>query len=618
MLKHCELLREMVNMEPAKNQAEQPNKPSPAEISALIALYNAQRYAEVESLAYQLTGQYPGTVLLWKLLGGALQAEGKDAVSALLTAVKLSPNDAELFNSLGSALQQQGKLEEARQCYRRAVEIKPDFAAGYYNLGNVLCAMGNLEGAVIRYRNALAVNPFFVEVHSNLGATLQELGWHDEAIASCRRALELKPDLPALHSNLLGMLNSTSGHSPAYCLAEAREYGRRISKQVTARFSSWQCVDHPERLRVGIVSGNLHYHPVGFFLESMLAQIDSKRIELFAYPTDTHVDALTLRIQPYFAAWKPIYDLSDALAAQLIHADGIHVLLDLSGHCEQNRLPLFAWKPAPVQASWLDYFATTGVTEMDYLLADEVGVPESQRGNFSETIWYLPDTRLCFTPPTTDLPVAALPALKNGHLTFGCFQNLAKINDAVLNTWGTILTALPTAKLRWQCKQLGDPAIATHLTQRLQQHGISPARISLHATASREKYLAAHAEVDVILDTFPYPGGTTTCEALWMGVPTLTLAGDSLLARQGASLLTAAGLEEWVAYRVTDYIDQAVTLTRDLDQLSVLRDGLREQVNLSPLFDAKRFARHFEAALWGMWVAHTQHRSSTPTREPTT
>jgi protein O-GlcNAc transferase len=603
MLKHCELLREMVNMEPAKNQAEQPNKPSPAEISALIALYNAQHYAEVESLAYQLTGQYPGTVLLWKLLGAALQAEGKDAVSALLTAVKLSPNDAELFSSLGSALQQQGKLEEARQCYRRAVEIKPDFAAGYYNLGNVLCAMGNLENAVIRYRNALAINPLLVEAHSNLGATLQELGRHEEAIASCRRALELKPDLSALHSNLLGMLNSTPGHSPAVCLAEARNYGQRISQYVTARFTSWRCADQPERLRVGIVSGNLHHHPVGFFLESMLAQIDSKRIELFAYPTDTHVDALTLRIQPYFAAWKPICDVNDDAAAQLIHADGIHVLLDVSGHCEQNRLPLFAWKPAPVQASWLDYFATTGVTEMDYLLADEVGVPESQRGNFSETIWYLPDTRLCFTPPATDLPVAALPALKKGHLTFGCFQNLAKINDDILSTWGTILTALPTAKLRWQCKQLGDPAIATHLTQRVQQHGISPTRISLHGTASREKYLAAHAEVDAILDTFPYPGGTTTCEALWMGVPTLTLAGDSLLARQGASLLTAAGLEEWVTDRVEDYIDQAVTLTRDLDQLSRLRGGLREQVRLSPLFDAKRFARHFEAALWGMWAA---------------
>jgi protein O-GlcNAc transferase len=585
------------------NEPTPPIQPPSSEINVLIALYNAQHYAEVESRAYQLAEQYPGTMLVWKLLGAALQAAGKDAVPALQNAVKLSPNDAELFSSLGGALQQQGKLEEARQCYRRAVEIQPNFAAGYYNLGNVLCAMGNLENAVIRYRNALAINPLLVEAHSNLGATLQELGRHEEAITSCRRALELKPDLSALHSNLLGMLNSTPGHSPADCLAEARNYGQRISQYVTAQFTSWRCADQPERLRVGMVSGNLHHHPVGFFLENLLAQIDSKCIELFAYPTDTHVDALTLRIQPYFAAWKPIYDLSDEAAAQMIHADGIHLLLDLSGHCEQNRLPIFAWKPAPVQASWLDYFATTGVTEMDYLLADETGVPAIHQQDFSETIWYLPDTRLCFTPPATDLPVAALPALKKGHLTFGCFQNLAKINDDILSTWGTILTALPTAQLRWQCKQLGDPAIAAHLTQRVQQHGISPARISLHGTASREKYLAAHAEVDVILDTFPYPGGTTTCEALWMGVPTLTLAGDSLLARQGASLLTAAGLEEWVTYRVEEYIDKAVTLTRDLNQLSRLRGGLREQVRLSPLFDAKRFARHFEAALWGMWAA---------------
>ena len=170
-----------------------------------------------------------------------------------------------------------------------------------------------------------------------------------------------------------------------------------VSKKVTSRFSAWQCADQPERLRVGMVSGDLHNHPVGYFLESLLAQLDPARIELIAYPIDTHVDALTTRIKPYFAAWKPLYNLSDEAAARLIHADGVHVLLDLSGHTEQNRLPMFAWKPAPVQASWLGYFATTGVAEMDYLLTSEAAVPEAHRGHFSETVWYLPDTWLCFT-----------------------------------------------------------------------------------------------------------------------------------------------------------------------------------------------------------------------------
>jgi protein O-GlcNAc transferase len=228
-------------------------------------------------------------------------------------------------------------------------------------------------------------------------------------------------------------------------------------------------------------------------------------------------------------------------------------------------------------------------------------VPEAQQAQFTESIWYLPDTRLCFTAPEVDLPVAALPALKNGYITFGCFQTLAKLGDGVLETWGEILAALPNAKLRVQCKQLGEPAQVEKMLQRLQRYGIDPARVMTQGSFHRDVYLAAHAEVDVILDTFPYPGGTTTCEALWMGVPTLTLAGDSLLARQGASLLTAAGLQEWIATSKQEYIAKAIALTSDQSGLVMLRAGLREQVLASPLFDAPRFARNFENALWGMW-----------------
>jgi protein O-GlcNAc transferase len=596
-------------MEPEKNQATQPNKAFPAEMNALIALYNAQRYAEVESRTRALLAQHPDTGLLWKLLGASLQMQGKDALPALHNTAKLSPHNAEAHNNLGVALQERGQLDDAVTSYRNAIRINPAFVEAHYNLGNVLCELGRLEEAVTSYRNALKFNPGLAVIHSNLGAALQELGRIEEALSSCRRALELAPDLAVVHSNLLGMLNCTAGHTPADCLAEAREYGRRVSQKITSRFSSWQCAEKPERLRVGMVSGDLHNHPVGYFLESLLAQINPTRIELIAYPIDNHSDALTNRIKPHFAAWEPLHGLSDADAARLIHADGVHVLLDLSGHTEQNRLPIFAWKPAPVQVSWLGYFATTGLAEMDYLLADETGVPEANRKNFSETLWYLPDTRLCFTAPEVDLPVASLPALQNGYLTFGCFQRLTKVNDEVLMAWGKILNALPNARLRWQCKQFDDPGVATQLAERLQRHGIDPARIRMHGALSREAYLKAHAEVDVILDTFPFSGGTTTCEALWMGVPTLTLAGDTLLSRQGESLLTAAGLQDWVATSVAKYVDKAVALNDDLPRLATLRAGLREQVSVSPLFDTQRFARNFEDALWGMWQARSPDNS---------
>jgi len=544
----------------------------------------------------------PDDVEMHVNLGIALNAGDQfgAAVTCYRRALALNPNCAEAYNSLGNSLQALGQLGEAMMSYRRALELKPNYALAHNNLGSAQKSCGQIIEALASYRRALALKPEYADAHYNLGNALQDLGQLDAALASYRSALVLKPDYSDARGNILFTLNFTAGHSPSSCLEEARQYGRMVARQVE-RFSAWQCKAAPERLRVGLVSGDLRNHPVAFFLESVLEQIDASQIELIAYPTSRRVDEVSARLQHHFAAWKPIHQMPDADAARMIHANGVHILLDLSGHTAHDRLPLFAWKPAPVQASWLGYFATTGVAEIDYLLADLVGVPEDQREQFTEAVWYLPVTRLCFTAPKYDLPVASLPALASGHITFGCCQNLAKLGDAVLATWGKLFGALPSARLRLASKQLGDAAVAAQFMQRLQQHGIDAARVELRGSVTRAAYLAAHAEVDVMLDTFPYPGGTTTCEALWMGVPTLTLAGETLLARQGASLLTAAGLSDWVANSEDEYIAKAIQLTSDLHKLAALRAGLRQQVLASPLFDAPRFARNFEAALWGMW-----------------
>ncbi len=549
---------------------EQSARPSPIECDQLMALYNAGRLAELESMASALAARYPNAGFVWKLLGESLYLQGKDALHALQRTTELLPDDADAFSNLGVILTDLGLYNQAVSICRRVLQLKPGYVRALNNLGNALIHLGQL----------------------------------DDAVASYRSATEIQPDYVRAQSNLLFTLNYTSGYNPSYCLAEALRYGRTVSQKATQKFSSWQCARHPQRLRVGMVTGNLNSHPVGFFLEGLLAHLDQSRVELIAYPTNLDFDELTERIKPCFSAWRLLHGLNDEAAARLIHADGVHVLLDLSGHTAKSRLPIFGWKPAPVQVSWLGYFATTGVAEMDYLLADKVGVPDTQRGNFSETVWYLPDTRLCFTAPKADVPLASLPALKNGYITFGCFQNLPKVGEKVLEAWAHILKALPGAKLRWQCKQLADPTVADRLMEHFRRLGIERDRLMLHGVTSREAYLAVHAEVDVVLDTFPYPGGTTTCEALWMGVPTLTLAGDSLLSRQGASLLTAAGLEDWVAASVDDYIDKAIKLAGDLPGLAALRAGLRSQVIMSPLFDSKRFARNLEAALWDMWQMH--------------
>lgn len=588
-----------------KEEMSPPNALSPAreELSYLDSLLQAGNHTELERAARSLLKLHKNSGIVWKLLGLSLQMQGKESLPELKKAVDFLPEDAEAHANLAGALRSIGKLNEAVASGRRAVQIKPDFAEAHNNLGVALKGLGKFDEAVSSFRHAVQIKPDFAQAHFNLANTLNDIGQFAAAEASYRQALELKPDFMDARSNLLFSLNFVGHHPPSYCLEEARQYGKMAASKVTSRFVTWQCETSPSRLRVGMVSGDMHNHPVGYFLESLLAQIDSSRVELVAYPTSRKSDQVTARIKPYFSAWRPLTGLNDHMAAQKIHADGVHVLLDLSGHTGRNRLPVFAWKPAPVQASWLGYFATTGLAEMDYLLADHKGVPEACRECFSEEVWYLPDTRLCFTPPRTDLPVATLPALKNGYITFGCFQRLSKVGDEVMAAWGRIFAALPDARLRWQCSQMKDESVKRQLIRRLGQHGISSERIMLYSEVSREEYLAAHAEVDFLLDTFPYPGGTTTCEALWMGVPTLTLTGETLLARQGVSLLAAAGLENWIADNVNDYVDKAISLSRDLPERSVLRAGLREQVRESALFDAPHFARGLEDALWGMWRA---------------
>ncbi len=683
-----------------------PKLPPPNQINELVALYNARRYPEMEARTQALLRVYPDFGFAWKLLGAALQMQGKPAVAAFQKNVELMPEDAEAHFNLGVVLKREGRFEEAASSYRRALAIRVDYAEAHSNLGNVLKDLGQLDGAVQSFRRALQIKPNSPDAHNNLGTVLKDLGQfneaadsyrralqlhpdyadayynlgnvlrdlgqlgaaaenyqratrlkpdhadtynnlgttykdlarydealasyrraietrpdfaeaygnvgsllmdigdYDGAIANYRRALDLKPDYADAQSSLLFILNYSASYSAEYCLDQARLYGAMVTAMSVRRFVSWSCENSASRLRVGMISGDLRNHPVGYFLEGLLAHIDPARIELYAYPTYAKSDELTLRIKPRFAAWRPLSGLSNEQAARLIHADGLHILLDLSGHTARNRLPIFAWKPAPVQVSWLGYFATTGVSEIDYVLADQMGVPKECYNKFTETVRYLPDTRLCFSTPQTELAVAPLPAIANDHVTFGSFQTLAKVNDDVIAVWSDVLAALPNSRMHWQCKQFGDADVAIRMLARFEHRGIDPRRLILLGAVERSEYLAAHSAVDILLDTFPYPGGTTTCEALWMGVPTLTLCGDTMLSRQGASLLHAAGLNDWITGSKTDYVATAVAFASDISRLAQLRAELRERVSVSPLFDAARFARNFEQCLNTMWREH--------------
>ena len=622
-----------------------PSAPTPREISQLDEMFIASRFAELEKFAHSLLKLYPDSGIVWKLYGLSLQMQGKDALFALRKAAEFLPNDAEAHgnlaallrargqldaavasgrralqirpnfaeahNNLGVALRDLGQPDEAVACYVRALEIKPDFIEVYNNLGGALKDLGRLDEAVANYRRALQRKPDFAEAHNNLGLAFKDLGRFDDALTSFRRALEIKPDYLEARNNLLFTLNYTA-HPSEYCLEEARKYGRMVSQKVSTRYSSWQCTDSPQRLRVGMVSGDLHNHPVGYFLESLLANLDPARVELIAYPTDLTVDALTERIKPYFAAWKPLYTLNDADAARLIHADGVHVLLDLSGHTGHNRLPVFAWKPAPVQATWLGYFATTGVAEMDYILGDKWTLQDGEEHHFVEKGWRLSGALSCLSPPKEDVKVDALPALRNRFITFGTLNNSAKMNERVVACWARILNEIPDSRLYLNMSSLRDHSLRKSVIERYAAQGIPENRLILEPTSGRVAALDSYNRIDIGLDPFPYPGGTTSYEALWMGVPILTMKGSNYVSHFGESIMHNAGLSDWIAANEDEYIAKAIALSGDLESLANLRSSLRARVLASPLFDAKRFAQDFEDALWGMWQARTQNDSSTP------
>ena len=536
--------------------------------------------------------------------GVTLQDLGRldEAIASYDKAIQLRPDYAEAYNNRGIVVHELGQmLDEALKSYNKAIQLKPDYAEAYNNRGSILDQLGQLDEALKSFDKAIQLKPDYPEAHSNRGVTLKDLGRLDEAFTSYDKAIQLKPDLAKAYSNLLMTLNYTSNHNANERIAIARKFGELVTKKAQIQFSDYQCLPKPERLRVGLVSGDLRNHPIGFFLESILSSIDQSKIELIAYSTTPKADDLSERINPFFSMWKLIYGQNDEAAANMIYADGVHVLLDLSGHTADSRLPVFGYKPSPVQASWLGYFATTGLNEMDYLIGDPHVTPPEEDDQFTEKVWRLPETRWCFTPPDADVEVSVPPALKQGYVTFGCFNNLTKVNDKVVQLWAKVLNAIPNSRLLLKAKQFRDQLTRESIIQRFAAQGIDSKRISLEGWENRQKYLAAYNKIDITLDPFPFTGGTTSVESLWMGVPLVTLAGSTLISRQGVGVLMNAGLPDWIANDEEEYLAKTVLFASDLDKLATLRAGLRSQVLASPLFDAPRFARNIENVLWKMW-----------------
>ncbi|BAX59333.1 tetratricopeptide repeat protein [Burkholderia stabilis] len=586
-----------------------PTSPAAATIEQALAHHQAERLEEAETLYRQILDTDPRHADALHLLGliGHQYGRYRQASELIMAAIEVKP-DAIYYYNLGNVMQADNRHAAAAECFRLAIELRPDYVDAYNNLGNALRLAGDARAAVDAFCQAIALKPDNGQAYNNLANALFDLNEIPAALEAYRHAVALRPELPEPRSNLLFASHCSEAFDHDAYLAEAARYDELVTRRAKP-WTDW-LVDLAPRvgrpLKVGIVSGDLKSHPVGYFIESMLKHLDANRIEMHAYPTRDVEDDVTARIKPAFSTWTSIAGLSDEAAAARVRADRIDVLLDAAGHTVYNRLPLFAWKPAPLQASWPGYFASTGVRAIDYVIGDRHVLPPAEAAHFTERPWHLPDSYLCFTPPAEPVDVGALPMLANGHPTFGYFGKLAKITDHVVAVWSRVLQSVTGAKLFVKAEHLDDPREQQALAARFAAHGIDAQRLILEGRSPRAEYLAAYRRVDLMLSPFPYPGGTTTAEALWMGVPVLCRRGERFLSHIAESLLHSARLPEWIADDDDAYVAKAVAQVGQPAELAALRTTLRAQVLASPLCDAPRFARHFEDALHGMWAQHVE------------
>jgi len=585
-----------------------------AHLSLGNALRQSGRPDEALACYHQALRCRPNWAEAYLNLGWTLDEQGKpaDAEPYYQYAVRLKPDWAEAHLNLGLARKKQGKLTQAVADYQEALRLKPDFPQAYYSMGNALQDLGRMEEATEAFRQAIRLKADFPMAHNNLGGALLQQGLPDLALVSFRQAIQLQPDLGEAQSNLLFCLNYDPQADPDAVFAEYRAWGQAqesrksdVGSPMSEELVLTSDFRHPtsdvpeRRLRIGYVSPDFRQHALTRYFEPVLAHHDPEQVEIICYAEVARPDPVTARLQKLANEWRWTCRLTDDQVAQRVRDDRIDILVDLAGHTGNHRLGVFARKPAPVQATWLGYLNTTGLSSVDYRLTDDVLDPPGEPVRDTEELVRLPGGMCCFARPVDAPEVAPLPASRRGYLTFGSLSSLFKFNAKVFDLWSEVLKALPSARLLMYRDTLTSTAQA-NVRRQFSERGIAVERLDLRHGPCTAGYLGIYGEIDISLDTFPCTGGVTTCESLWMGVPVLSLCGVRPVARNTAAHLTHVGLTDWVAQTPEQYVDLAVRVEKELDQLAQLRAGLRDRM-VATLCDARRFTRVLEEAYRSMW-----------------
>jgi protein O-GlcNAc transferase len=575
------------------------------------------------------------------LLGAALSHQGRwaSAIAPLRAALQIEPQFAEAYNNLGVCLASTGQFKDAAAAYRAAIRCQPSLADAHSNLGNALKEIGEFNAAITAYDIALGIRPAWPEAHYNKGCALQEIGqWHsaesafrttlrlkpnlavaennlglvltkqgclDAALAAFRRAMELAPAAASFHSNLIYTLHFHPGYKDRTIADEQIRWNRQFADPLKQFILPHANDRNPERrLRIGYVSPDFRTHVVGRYVLPLFERHDRERFEILCYSGVARPDWMTERFRAVSGQWRNTIGVSDARLAQMVREDGVDILVDLTQHMEGNRLPMFARKPAPVQVSFAGYPESTGLDAIEYRISDRyLDAGSGPAGAMRKERVFSTDSFWCYNPRGFDVEINPLPGMGRGAVTFGCLNNFSKVNEQMLNLWAHLLARVNDSRL-----VILSPSGPHRLRalEAIEREGVAGSRVEFAEQRPWREYLELYHRLDIVLDTFPYNGGVTTCDALWMGLPVVSLAGDTSVSRAGLSLLTNLGLPELVAHSETEYVNIAEGLAQDLPRLAELRSTLRDRMKSSVLMDASRFTRNIEMAyreMWSRWCA---------------
>jgi len=613
--------------------------PPKDQLNKIINLYRSGQMLQVMGSCRKLLKTYKKSSILLNMLGAALCATGKFekalkvyknavrldsknselhynlgfvfqntnqikmAIDSYKKAILLNPNHVNAHHNLGALLYKISSLDKAINSYNKAIQLKPDYAEAYSNRGNVFQKLSQLDEAIQDHNKAIQLKPDYAEAYHNRGGTLKDLRQLDKAIQDYNKAIQLKPDYMNAYNSLLMSLNYSSELTQHKIFQKHIEFDKQFGLKT---LKNTQSVIFNKtnniKLRVGYISGDFRNHSVAYFFEPLLKSHDRNFVEVYCYYNDVKKDEKTESLIDASRHWRSIASMNDEDLVSLIKKDNIDILVDLSGHTPKNRLAIFPHRPAPIQVTWLGYPNTTGLSSIDYRLTDNIADPIGEADQLhSEELIRLPKGFLCYQGNKSISTNKELPCLKRGHITFGCFNNLNKITDQVIKVWINILQAIPSSHLLLKSKQFSNSQTKSRYLEIFKNGGISGDRIELYSFMLEEdEHLKLYNHIDIGLDPFPYNGTTTTCEALWMGVPVITMLGNRHASRVGASILTHAGLKEFIATDINGYINMAIEYANNIDSIKSIRTELRHNMQNSNLCNSDVFAKNVEQAYQNM------------------